>query len=721
MINTTQIDQRVSAGETGGDYDAVISGTDSGEQLAGSSGSDLIQGLAGNDTLFGMTGDDRIEGGNGSDQLYGGNGTGSGSGNDQLIGGAGNDILAGEDGNDELQGGEGDDRYYYSAGQGVDTIDNTGGGSDGIFFLDGLDRSRLSYHQDGDDLVILVDGDLEQQVRVINHFLGGDYSISYVQPTDGGYSIMASEIASMLTDLPTAEVPEDGEGGDGSEPGNDAGGETGTGEDPVAELGGDDIINGTASADILVGGAGNDTLIGNGGDDRLLGGKGDDTYIFTSGEVTLSDSSGTDTLLFSAGITFNQVASGLMKSGNDLILQVEGGASGQVTLKDYFVDGNAIIETIEFESGGSLTSDQIFGAFGLSAPGGSTGYDQFIEGTVGDDSTLSGTSGSDLISGFNGNDQLAGSEGDDLLSGGNGDDTLSGNEGSDTLLGGRGNDTYLFYSGDGGDTIDNTGGGIDVLRFEDIDFGQVSSGLMRSGDDLILRVSGSSDAVTLKSFFLGGDAAIDRVEFASGGEITSDQFFSVFGLNNPDSAGSPDYQGMPDERNFGTYVSGTADGDTIIASSGADLIDGGAGDDWLQGNSGNDYLMGGEGADTYYFASGDGRDSINNLSRGSDADTLQFADGVDESDLWFSRDGDDLLADFRNSSDQVRVQGWYSGSTQQLDSIRTDDAVISATQIEQLVSAMAAFGAPVDGEIVLTAAEEQQIQATIANTWQVRT
>lgn len=47
--------------------------------------------------------------------------------------------------------------------------------------------------------------------------------------------------------------------------------------------------------------------------------------------------------------------------------------------------------------------------------------------------------------------------------------------------------------------------------------------------------------------------------------------------------------------------------------------------------------------------------------------------------------------------------------------------MIYATQIEQLVPAMAAFGAPVDGEIVLTAAEEQQVQATIANTWQVRT
>lgn len=129
--------------------------------------------------------------------------------------------------------------------------------------------------------------------------------------------------------------------------------------------------------------------------------------------------------------------------------------------------------------------------------------------------------------------------------------------------------------------------------------------------------------------------------------------------------------------------------------------------------------MGGEGDDTYY-STDDGQDSINNQSSGSDAGTLQFADGIDESDLWFSRDGNDLLADFRNSSDQVRVQGWYSGSAQQLDSIQTDDAVISAAQMEQLVSAMAAFGAQVGGEIVLMAAEEQQVQATIANTWQVR-
>ncbi len=213
----------------------------------------------------------------------------------------------------------------------------------------------------------------------------------------------------------------------------------------------------------------------------MLGGEGDDTYVFTSGEVTLIETGGIDILRFSAGITFSQVASGLMKSGDDLMLQVDG--AGQATLKDYFIDGNAIVETIEFESGGSLTSDQIFGAFGLSAPGTGTGYDQIIEGSAGGDSALSGTDGSDLIAGFNGSDRLTGGDGDDLLSGGNGDDILSGDAGSDTLQGGRGHDTYLFHAGDGADRIDNSGGGIDVLRFENIDFSQVASGLMKSGDD----------------------------------------------------------------------------------------------------------------------------------------------------------------------------------------------------------------------------------------------
>jgi Ca2+-binding RTX toxin-like protein len=723
MISTTQINQRVAAGETGGDFDSVVTGTSSGEQLVGGSDSNLMQGLAGDDTLFAMGGDDQLEGGAGADQLYGGNGSGSGSGNDTLIGGDGNDTLIGEDGDDSLAGGAGNDSYYYKAGQGVDVIDNTGGGSDGVFFLDGLDRNRLSYHQDGNDLVILVDGDLEQQVRVTDHFLGGENAISYIQPTDGGNAIMASQLGGLLTAMPDEGGSAGGETGGGPEGGDTSGddGDTGSGTDPGAaptpELGGDDVLTGGSANDILVGGVGNDTLSGGHGNDRLEGGVGDDTYLFNGGQDVLKETSGADTLRFGAGITFSQVASGLMKSGDDLVLKVNGGPD-QVTLTGFFLGGGSVVETVEFETGGQITSDQIFGAFGMSEPTPAASSLEITEGTSGDDSGLAGSADADLVQGFGGDDSLSGGAGNDQLEGGNGHDSLSGGVGSDTLIGGRGNDTYLFSAGDGQDVIDNVGGGNDTLRFEDISFNQVASGLMKSGNDLVLQVGGGSDSVTIQDFFSGGDQSIDQIEFGPGGQLTSSQIFGAFGLNNPDPQGSPEYQGLPDQRGFGNLVNGTASADNILASSDADFVDGGAGDDFLSGGLGDDYLMGGEGNDSYQFASGDGQDTINNLSNGAGDDQLHFASGIDESQLWFFRDGDDLVTSVLGSDDQVRVQDWYSNDAQKLDSIHTDDASITANQLEQLVTAMASFGDPAAGEVTLTPQEENQVQSAIASSWQ---
>ncbi|WP_329604973.1 calcium-binding protein [Spartinivicinus ruber] len=101
-----------------------------------------------------------------------------------LDGGEGNDILYGEQGNDLLKGGKGNDHYYYRAGTGRDTVDNSGGGKDVLFFID-INRNRLSFYQDKKDLVVLVDNDKNQQVRVLNHFNGGDSAISLIQPGDG--------------------------------------------------------------------------------------------------------------------------------------------------------------------------------------------------------------------------------------------------------------------------------------------------------------------------------------------------------------------------------------------------------------------------------------------------------------------------------------------------------------------------------------------------------
>jgi Ca2+-binding RTX toxin-like protein len=699
-----------------GGFDTLVEGTAAGEQLVGGQGCDLLRGLAGNDTLFGMGGDDEIEGGDGSDYLSGGNGSQSGSGDDILIGGNGNDVLDGEDGDDQLTGGAGDDSYYYRANGGVDVIDNTGGGFDGAFFI-GIARTRLSFHREDDDLLILVDGDLEQQVRVTNHFLGGDFALDYVQP-DGGSYITTAQIAGLLTALPNGEPGDDGNPGEGEEPG-DGGTNPGGEQPPVPGIGGDDVLTGTAANDVLIGGAGNDTLNGGAGNDRLLGGIGNDTYVYTAGQDVLEELGGTDTLRFVNGITFNQVASGLMKSGNDLILRVNGSTANQVTLKDFFLGGDNLVETISFETGGQLTAAQIFGAFGLAVPTApASAFDTVVQGSSSDDAALNGTAQRDLLQGFNGNDQLFGGAGNDRLEGGNGNDTLNGGAGNDTLVGGRGDDTYVFAAGGGQDVIDNIGGGYDTLRFDGITFNQVSSGLMKSGNDLVLKVSGGTDQVTLKNWFLGGDHVVDVISFASGGQLTAAQLFGAFGLSNPDINGSPNYLNLPDERAFGTILAGQAGDQNIIGSSDADLIDGGAGNDKLRGGKGNDYLIGGGGNDTYFFAAGDGQDRINNLSNTpADNDVLSI-EGITRDNLWLSRQGDSLVIDVRGSEDSVTVQDWYANSAQRLDAIQAGGSTLYANQVDNLVSAMAAFGAPAGGEINLSQVQRDQLNAVIAANWQ---
>ncbi|MDH0892906.1 hypothetical protein N5C41_09570 [Pseudomonas sp. GD03985] len=710
MLTAARIAQIISGEVPPGGGGNTVTGTASHDQLSGTAGTDVLRGLAGNDTLFGMGGDDQIEGGDGDDYLSGGNGQLGGSGNDLLNGGAGNDILAGEDGNDTLIGGAGDDDYYYRANGGVDVIDNSGGGFDGVFFLD-VPRSRLSFHRDGDDLVVLVDGDLGQQVRITNHFLGGDRSIDYVQP-DGGNYLTTAQIVAQLTALP--------EGGGGEEPGEpgEPGNPGGPGEPPVAGVGGDDQLVGTAGNDILLGGAGDDTLSGVAGNDTLLGGGGDDTYIYTAGQDVIEEVGGADSLVFAGGITFNQVASGLMKSGNDLVLRVNGSTANQITLKTFFLGGDNLVETIAFETGGQLTAAQIFGAFGLPVPTPAAAFDDITQGSIGDDG-LDGTTGNDLLQGGNGDDELFGDAGADRLEGGNGNDVLAGGAGNDTLLGGRGDDTYVFAAGGGQDVIDNSGGGADTLRFEGISFNQVASGLMKSGNDLVLNVSGGSDKVTIRNWFLGGDYVVDTIAFASGGQITADQLFGAFGLSNPDPLGSPTYRHLPDERSFGTVLAGQAGNQIILGSSDDDLIDGGVGNDTLRGNTGNDYLIGGAGSDTYVFAAGDGQDVLNNLSNTPDVDSdvLSIA-GIGRENLWLSRQGDDLVIDVTGSEDRITIQDWYADPAQQLDVIQAGSASLYANQVDNLVNAMAAFGAPAGGEINLTSVQRDQVNTVIAANWQ---
>jgi Ca2+-binding RTX toxin-like protein len=689
------------------DFDQVLSGTSEGEQIVGSTLNDYISGLSGDDVLYGMSGNDLLEGGEGSDRLIGGNGRGVNTGDDYLIGGAGDDILAGEDGNDTLVGGKGNDRYYYKADQGTDIIDNTGGGTDWIIFNEGMDRNRLSFHQDGDDLIILLDADMQQQIKVLNHFLGGEYAISYIQPSDGGSAISAESIVALLSNLPTQN---------NDNPDSDSNDDSSLVEPVMGQSGGDDILVGTSSRDILAAGDGADILDAQGGNDTLLGGSGDDIYVYHSGSVVINDTSGTDILRFSNNIEFSQVSSGLVRQGSDLILKVNGGPN-QVRVQNFFSDANAVIETFTFDEGGQFTSAQLFGAFGESAPNALDSGLSVVAGTSSSE-TVTGTNVNELLNGYNGDDLIQGMEGDDSLYGSHGDDSLDGGIGNDFLLGGRGDDTYFIRRGDGHDAIDNLGGGFDTLKFVDMDFGDATSGLSGFGNDLIFNLNSGSDRVTIKDFFLGGDLSIDRVEFSDGISVTGDQVFGWFGMSNPRPQGGIEYSNLPDERAFSELVSGTLNSETLIASSGDEFIEAGFGDDTILAGKGSDYLIGGDGHDTYVFSVGDGQDTFNNFSSSaSDVDSLRLIGGLNESDLWFTQSGNDLVIDHIGTDDRLTLVDWYSEVEHRVDRIETEQASLLSSSVDQLVSAMAAFGSEPEGNALLSDDVRSQIEPVIAANW----
>ncbi|WP_312080367.1 calcium-binding protein [Acinetobacter schindleri] len=341
-------------------------------------------------------------------------------------------------------------------------------------------------------------------------------------------------------------------------------------------------INIQPSANTPIPGAIYDTL----GNDSLVGGNEDNIFFYTGGKDVLQEIGGIDVLRFSNGITFNQVGSGLMKSGNDLILKVNGSSANQITLKNYFLAGNNLVETIDFETGGQLTAEQIFGAFGLTIPTTGGGDSTQPPNPVGDtiysyttgELTINEQSGTDKVifkNGitFNQVGNYLSKSGNDLALKVNGSNinkvivknfflagnslvenfefetggvltaqqifdafglTLpatggSGNPGSSEVVG----DTVYNYT-TGGLTINEISGNDKVIFKNGITFSQIGNYLTMSGNDLILKLNGSNtNKVTVKDFFLGGDNIVETFAFETGGQITASQIFGAFGLAMP--------------------------------------------------------------------------------------------------------------------------------------------------------------------------------------------
>jgi hypothetical protein len=70
-------------------------------------------------------------------------------------------------------------------------------------------------------------------------------------------------------------------------------------------------------------------------------------------------------------------------------------------------------------------------------------------------------------------------------------------------------------------------------------------------------------------------------------------------------------------------------------------------------------------------------------------------------------------------TDKITVNNWYSGSAYHIERFMTsDDKMLQDSQVDALVSAMAAFAPPASGQTTLPAGYQTALNPVIAANWQ---
>ncbi|MCP5214245.1 MAG: tandem-95 repeat protein [Pseudomonadales bacterium] len=265
-------------------------------------------------------------------------------------------------------------------------------------------------------------------------------------------------------------------------------------------------------------------------------------------------------------------------------------------------------------------------------------------------------------------------------------ETIYGGYGSDLFLSGGGNDLLYGQAGDDRFVVDNSYAGYSVYNGGD-GFDSITGGL--SDDRIELRYFSPTHSVER----IDGGQGINTIKgyYATGNYLTLD--FSATELLNID-----EIQGTP----------------------GIDSITGSSSNDELRAFEGFDTLSGGSGSDTYHFSSGDGSDTIKNYAADAEiaVDRLLFED-FDRDELWLHQQGDDLVVNHIGSDDRVYIEDWFLSAEHQLDEIYAGDQILLASQVDQLVQAMATIsgGEPANIEN-LTAQHQEDLSTALAVAWQ---
>ncbi|MCW9698052.1 calcium-binding protein [Avibacterium sp. 20-129] len=547
------------------------------------------------------------------------------NGDDEIIDWQGNSILIGEKGNDILRGNFGADTYLFSKGHGQDTIFEDGNYSNREHDIDTLQFIDVNFDEvkfSRESNDLILFGYSENDSIRINKFYAHE-----------DYQIDRFTFADQA--LTRDELKNNSimklYGTENNDIINDWQGST-----TIFGGDGDDIINAVQ---------GDDTLIGGQGNDILKGGFGADTYLFSKGhgqDTIFEDSNYSnrehdiDTLQF-IDVNFDDVK--FSRESNDLIL-FGYSENDSIRINKFYAHEDYQIDRFIF-------ADKI------------VTRDELKNGNV---MRLYGTNGDDEIIDWQGNSILIGEKGNDIL------------------RGNFGADTYLFSKGHGQDTIFEDGNysnrehDIDTLQFIDVNFDEVK--FSRESNDLILFGYSENDSIRINKFYAHEDYQIDRFTFADQAltrdELKNNSIMKLYGTENNDIIN--DWQGST----------------TIFGGDGDDIINAVQGDDTLIGGQGNDILKGGFGADTYLLSKGHGQDTIfedsNYSNRDYDIDNLIFTDIEDISDLYFSKNNNDLIIQSLLQKDKITIKDWYNHNDHKIEQIKfANSAELNIHQTEKLV------------------------------------
>ncbi|MBN8474837.1 calcium-binding protein [Sulfuritalea sp.] len=604
----------------------------------------------------------------------------------QLVGEGNADILDGGSGNDYLEGSAGNDIYVFGNGYGQDTVSDSDWGAgnvDTVRMAEGVVPGDVTLTRDYSNLYVSLNNGADR-LTLQNWFSGDAYKIERLVFADGTIW-NAAELSSRVVISPATEGADALFGNDVADTISGLGG-----NDQIAGLGGDDTLLGGEGNDNLHGGAGNDSLDGGADNDALDGGAGNDTNLFGrgDGQDTIASYDGNptkqDAIQFKEGVVPADVL--VSRYGDNLILKIAGTAD-QLTVQNYFSYEGSFnpygVEAIRFADNTSWNYAAIKAK------------------------SLEATAGNDWLIGSGGDDALNGLAGDDRIEGRAGNDTLDGGSGNDALDAGVGNDTYLFGLGDGQDTIASYDGCAtkqDAIQFKE---GVAPADVLvsRYGDNLILKIAGTPDHLTVQNYFWNEGAqmsyAVEAIRFA---DDTSWDYAAIKAKSLEATAGNDWLIGGGgddalnglggDDRLEGRAGVDVLDGgtgnDTLFGQEGHDTLNGGAGNDNLQGGVGNDSLDGGSGNDglygeagndTYVFGNGSGQDYVyDHDSTSGNIDTVRLATGIGAEQVTVTRDPSHLYLSLNNGTDRLTLSNWFSGNAYQIERVEFADGTAWGTE-----------------------------------------